>query len=235
MIDMRVKVKWIPRSLGNRPEWDKEAMKRAAPLINVVRMLAAEVRARVVSESRDANGKKFSTYADRRKKNYIFWVDRTKPQPAKGRIRGPLPRTGTVGYASSLRYHYELTGASAKNFWLTGEMWKSLRVRAMTPEHIIVAFYGSSEGWFKKGPKGRKTRNADKAFYAARRERLGLLWISDAEAEKVYKFIEESYDAKLSALIRETDNSFKITRTQGRIKRSIQRAERKLVKYKNLK
>ena len=230
MINMRVKVKWIPRALENRPEWDKAAMKQAAPLINIVRMLAAEVRARVVTTSTDANGQKFSKYADRRKKDYVFWVDRTKPQPAAGRIRGPLPRTGTVGYASSARYHYELTVASSKNFWATGKMWKSLRVRAMTPTHIIAAFYGSSEGWYRKGAKGRKTRNADKAFYAARRERLGILWISDAEAERVYKFIEESYDAKISALVREQDNAFKVARTQGRVKRAIQRAERKLAK-----
>jgi len=230
MIRTLVKVKISPKALEGRPEWDYQAVKSVLPLVQIAQLLASEVRARVVTQSMDADGKRFSMYADNEQKDYIFWVDKSKPQPGTGRIVGPTPRTGTVGYKSSRSYHENLTGASHKNFYVSGKMWKSLRVRAMSPHRVIVAFYGSSEGWFKKGPKGRKTRNADKAFYAARRERLGVLWVSDAEADRVYKFLEEMYDAKLSVLLRERDNSFKVARTAGRIKRAIKRSERKLTR-----
>lgn len=230
MIRTLVQVKISPKALENRPEWDYEAVKSVLPLVHIAQLLASEVRARVITQSMDADGNRFSLYADNREKDYVFWVDKSKPQPGAGRIIGPTPKTGVVGYKSSRAYHESLTGASHKNFYVSGKMWKSLRVRAMSPHRVIVAFYGSSEGWFKKGPKGRKTRNADKAFYAAKRERLGLLWVSDEEADRVYKFLLEMYDAKLSVLLRERDNRFQVSRTAGRIQRAIKRSERKLVK-----
>ena len=233
MINMRVKVKWIPKSLENRPEWDKAAMKRVLPLIQIARMLAAEVRARVVSESRDAAGNKFGAYAGAKTEAYVFWVPTTLPQPQGGRLTHvAVTKSGMVAYGSSLEYHKQLTGASYKNFTLTGKMWRSLRVRAMSPSRVIVSFYGSSQGWFKKGPKGRKTRNADKAYYAAKRETLGILWISDAEAERVYKFLEEVYASKLSVLLREDGAKFLVERTAGKISRRIKRADRKLSRVK---
>jgi len=218
MLDMWVKTKWIPKALENRPEWDKAAYNRVLPLIDVAKLCAAEVRARVITRSEDAAGAKFSKYATNRFSHYVFYVRKDHPQPGRGIIKR-FPNSQTVGYRSSRSYHKELKKKENKNFWVTGDMWKSLRVRPMTPFKVRAAFYGSDR---------RGVPNKDKAFYAARNENLGILWISEKEVDTVYKFLNVAYDARLSTLIQEEEAAFKVQQVAGRIERRIQRAQRQL-------
>jgi len=230
MLVTKVQVKWIPKKLENRPEWNFHAYKTVLPLIRVAQMLAETVRTRVVTRSEDAYGDKFKKYVTARTEHHVYW---TQPWMPGGLLGGSgvnllsavkvITDTGRVGYHHSRAYHKTVKGKEHRNFFLTGGMWNSLRVRPMTPYHVRIAFYGKSKD---HGARSREMPNSHKAYYSVLRERTGLLWVSDREQSEVYKFIRGIYDVKLSALIREDEANFKIRKVALRLDR-VTRAKRR--------
>ena len=172
MIDIQTRVKWTPKKLKDRPEWDKAAMKRALPYIRLMQHVLALVKERVIVRREHAGRGKFRKYKDAKKKHFIYWVSPDRKQPTAGIIaRRRVGSEEWAGYASGRSYKKQVSGSEHKNFVETGAMWNSLRIRLRSHYSMRAAFYGSSHD---RGLKGsRKTRNADKAFYGTKNEKYG--------------------------------------------------------------
>jgi len=243
MIDLHTRIKWTPKALNNRPEWDKKAMKRALPYIRLMQWLLAQIKIRVITKQMHAGNQKFSKYKDAQKKGFVFWVSPRNAQASAGVIARRMVGTEEwLGYKSGREYKRHVAGTEHKNFVDTGEMWRSLRIRVRSHYSLRAAFYGSSmttslpqgdrfTGKSKVSNVLRKKRNADKAYYQAQNEAYGLLWVSDEEIAKVMKEWSKMYSNALGALIRESDVDFKLTRQVGKLQRGIKRGERALHKF----
>lgn|GEM_PF-2321633 len=166
--------------------------------------------------------------AGRDKKNpNWFWVRPSDPQPTGYLFKVPETARTFAGYAVYHDYATFLAnsdGGNRRDFYRTGELWASLRVRPQSANRIKLIFSGSR----KVG--GKTIQNRRIAQLAAKNERFGVLTYSDAERQVAVDFVKASIDEQMATRLQQVSQVDKLSaraaRANARVTKSINRATR---------
>jgi hypothetical protein len=184
-----------------------EADKRLTmPLVEVTRYLAVSIRDRVSGSGRGPDGAPWSAYPEGGKGKGWHWVEASERagsgviRKRNGEVLKPEsgPHAGMMAYESYAAYKRTSAGRGGRNFKLTGQMWQSLRVRAMSLVRVRAAFSGGRER--TKGDEKAPT-NVKVAKWANRKERASILQPSQREIIRggkiLHRLVSKQWEDKL--------------------------------------
>ena len=132
--------------------------------------------------------------------NGLFWVSPDRPHPAGYVVKAKTgPLTGWAGYVSYKAYT-EALGSPPRTFKLTRQMLDSMRVRAMGPGKVKIAFYGPhKKPKSPPGIDGGGGANSSVAFLASREERDPMLMPSLSEIKVARDMMREHFEEIVAA------------------------------------
>ena len=197
----------------------------AMPLMQVGRYLAAGIRARVTS----GVGPDGAPWSDLSATGRWFWVAASE-RAGRGVIRmrngKPLiPKAGAhagmMAYESYAAYKRSRGGKDARNFVLSGQLMRSLRVKAMSPSRVRVAFVG---GRGKDASGKRAPSNAQIAKWSNRTERVSILQPSRREIANAAKIVHRLVSAQWREQVAGAEIAFGARKVQRSVDRLTTRA-----------
>jgi len=177
--------------------WTERDKKLAMPLVHVGRYLLQVMRDRVTS----GIGPDGAPWSDLSKSGRWFWAPATE-RPGRGVVRlsngKPMIaksgiHAGQMAYESFAAYKRSRGGKDARNFVLSGQMMRSLRVRVMSPTRVRVSASGRRTGGTKEN---KAPTNAQVAKWANRKERVSILQPSKREIANAAKIVRRLVSAQ---------------------------------------
>ena len=188
---------------------DERAM--LMPLVEVARFAGSIVLKRA-PKGRGADNRQFMPYVEPRKGRY--WTSPGDPEPTAGRL---FKRGDRSCYPSYKAYKAAL-GVTSRDYKKTGTMWRSLRVKVMSPTKARVGFSGKN----KKG-----LSNAKLAKIITFRETRSILDLGKKDVDAITRFMETALPASYL-------DSLKYEQMSFNARKKLDAAKRKLNQTKNL-
>ena len=189
----------------------------SVPVRDIANALARAIRARVQMRGKRPDGRAWSelgTYAvgDRATDPTMrWWVRPDSPQPL-GYLRqidsGEF--AGWAVYENFAVYMRSLSPQQRSRRWeRTGELWRSLGVRVLSPGRAKVTFFGRR----KTSPRSKVTlANAQVAYLAGRHEGTALLMPSPEETRSVLEAVQSAMETSWGDTLRAAGETVPATR-----------------------
>ena len=185
------------------------AQKLVMPVVEIGQRLAVMIRQRVL-DGFDPTGKAWSPLGRVRvglgrgqqdadgEKLRRWWVPPTEPQPPGWLFKVPLTAQKVPGWAVYEDYQTYLRASpngDRRDWYKTGQFWRSIGVRPQSASRVKVIATGSR----KVG--GKRVQNRAIGYYAGRNEDFGVLTYSDAErafaVDLLQRSVTEQYAIRL--------------------------------------
>jgi hypothetical protein len=137
----------------------------------------------------------YSTTGRSKDEKNRWWVAPGQPQPSGYERKVTQGQwQGWVVYENYQRYLELLPNGKRRDWDKTGQLWRTLGVRAMTVNRVKVSFYGS---------RGKGNPQASIAYLAGRQERASVLQYNEAERAQFVEAIKADIDEEFARRIGE--------------------------------
>lgn len=187
---------------------DELSQRLVLPVVEIGQQIAVQIRNRVLGGI-DPMGNAWTPLGRQRmgsgrgqlnadgSKNYRqrWWVKPTEAQPAGYIFRVKDNAKDFQGWAVYDNYQTYLRlqpNGDRRDWFKSGEFWRSIAVRPQSSNRVKVISTGSR----KAGKKRIQNRNI--GFFAGRRERFGVLTYSDAERLFAQRMVKASIDEQMA-------------------------------------
>lgn len=201
---------------------DALAQRLIVPLRDAAVVLADQIRTRVRAGGSPTGGMwtplgEYSTTGRSKNEKNRWWVAPGQPQPAGyERLVKNGQWQGWAVYENYQRYLELLPNGKRRDWDKTGQLWRTLGVRAMAVNRVKISFYGS---------RGKGNPQAAVAYLAGRQERASVLQYNEAERDQFVETIKDTIDEEFARRIGE---SIEIGRRTKRAQSAQRRASRLL-------
>lgn len=201
---------------------DALAQRLIVPLQEAAVVLAEQIRTRVRAGGSPTGGMwtplgEYSTTGRSKDEKNRWWVAPGQPQPAGyERLVKNGKWQGWAVYENYERYLELLPNGKRRDWDKTGQLWRTLGVRAMAVNRVKISFYGS---------RGKGNPQAAIAYLAGRKERASVLQYNEAERDQFVETIKNTIDDEFAKRIGE---SIEIGRRTRRAQGAQRRASRLL-------
>lgn len=188
------------------------------PLRDAAVQLATQIKNRVRNGVSPTGGSwtplgEYSTTGRSKDEKNRWWVAPNQPQPAGYERKVQQGQwQGWAVYENYQRYVELLPNGKRRDWDKSGQLWRSLGVRAMAVNRVKISFYGS---------RGRGNPQASIAYLAGRNEAASVLQYNEPERAAFVAAIKADIDDEFAKRIGEAVEVGRRTqRAQGALRRS---------------
>lgn len=195
---------------------DALSQRLIVPLIDAAVALADQIRTRVKNGVSPTGGMwtplgEYTTTGRSKNDNNRWWVAPNQPQPAGYERKVQQGQfQGWAVYENYGRYLQLLPNGKRRDWDKTGQLWRTLGVRAMAANSVKISFYGS---------RGRGNPQASIAYLAGRNETFSVLQYNEPERAAFVQAIKASIDEEFARRIGQAVEIGRLTQRANRAQR----------------